>query len=334
MEITIYKPEQVAVAFGSEKLKAQAAQIAEQCNEIIIVDDSSLAIAQQLLTSANKTVALIEKTRKTLKQPFIDMGNKIQTVAKELSEEIEEAVKSGKEKILAYNTAQEAKKKIEQEKLEEQAREAERTAALDRERIKTITDWIKDFEQITVDEINVAETAEDLGTIFKNKIKTFPEDKFFEEFLTDAKAALDRVKAAGKARKTYVDKLATVDAGKAAELKRKEEKRQDIINRDIALKAETLEEKAAEAIESVDTQKDLTMAEVTGNSVALANEKVSGITKRWAFKIVDMNKVPRGFLKVDEPGIRKWMNDNKEMLNDGEVIDGIEYFIEKGVRLS
>ncbi len=334
-EITIYKPEQVAVAFKSDELKAKAVQIAQQCNEIEIVDDSSLAIAQALLTNANKTVSAIEKTRKTLKQPFMDMGKRIDTVAKDLSEVMSEAVKSGKDKILAYNSEVEKRKAEEQAELERQAEKARQEAAAEQTRIDGITDWIKDFESTSVEEINSADSVAKLASVYSMRIKPFPEDEFFAEFIDEAKAALERVKLAGKARREYLDRLAKEeDTKKAAELKRKEEKRQQIVERNMTESAAALEEKKEEVVQVVQDTADMKAAEITGQSVALQNEKVSGITKRWNFEIIDLNQIPRSFLKVDEVGIRKWMNDNVGILVDGETISGIKYFVEKGVRLS
>ena len=331
--ITVFKPEQVGPAFNSVELKAQAAEIAKQCKEIVIADDTSLEIAQAIITRANKSVKNVETIRVSLKAPILDMGKRIDAVAKDLTAEIEMAIKDVKENILKYHKDLKEKQRIEQERIEKEAQEAEAEKQRETDRIKKITDWILSFEKNTIAMIDESESIGGLSDIYTVHIKTFPADNFFEEFLDDAKAAKERVKLAGKSRKEYLQKIIMEEDGKKAEeLRRKENKRQQIIQDNVETKAEELKEKVTEVVENVEAEAELKTADLTGKSLALQAEKVSGITRNWDFEIVDLNKVPRSYLKVDEPAIRAWIKQNKEVLKDGEVISGIKYFIKEGVR--
>lgn len=331
--ITIFKPEQVGPAFNSEKMKAQAAEIAKACSEIEIVDESSLSIADQMITRANKVSKDIEAIRVSLKAPILDIGKRIDAAAKDLSAEIDAAVKDVKAQKLAYNQLLQKKKAEKQAELDRIANAALETQRKEAERIRKVTNWIQEFETNTTKEIFQAKDEAGLQTIFANRIKVFPSDEFFGEFLQDANAAKDRVKSAGKQRREFFAKLANVEPEKVKELERKEEKRKTIITENAERRSEELESKSTEALANVEADAQMQIADIAGQSAAVDAEKVSGITKRWDFEIVNLNEVPRGYLKIDEAAIRSWMNGNKEVLKDGEVISGIKYFIKEGVRI-
>ena len=63
----------------------------------------------------------------------------------------------------------------------------------------------------------------------------------------------------------------------------------------------------------------------------LVGDKVKNQRKEVKFKIVDANKIPREYLKVDETKIRATMGENRNGLKEdihSFKIEGVEFYIE------
>lgn len=333
-QLIITKPEQVAIALDSEVIKAKAKEIALQCQQIIIVDEASLTIGTELTKSANKMSIAIEKKRKALKQPFLDMGKEIDRVAAELSKDIDDAVAENKKKILEYNKIVQEKQRLEAARIERERAEAEERERKEKLRIATIANWISDYETNATNDINASNTQVELQTAFGKHVKTFPADDFFQEFLPQGHAALARVKLAGKQRKLYIEQLEKErDGNKAEALRLEEEARQE----QVAVNAEENKQSLVNLVEEkeqlIEMNTDITTATLASRSANLASEKVSGITKRWKFKIDNVNNVPLHWLVLDEKVVNQFLKDNKVILAEGEIINGIMFYQEEGVRL-
>lgn len=90
-------------------LKSAAILVADQCNAIVITNATTLAIAQQQLSLVKEKWNAIEALRKKLKQPSLDEGRAIDALAEPLLSPLDQALKNGKAKILAWDKLQQAK---------------------------------------------------------------------------------------------------------------------------------------------------------------------------------------------------------------------------------
>lgn len=143
-------------------LKEQSLELAKECNTIDIKDDTSEAVATQIISRANSYVKEIDAKRKELKAPVIALGKKIESTAKELSEPLEKAVTDGKAKLLAWK--QEKQKKAEAEA----------------NRLRELAGELNLYSVRTMAEIAKCTTEAELGDVYKRKIKGFPADQFKE----------------------------------------------------------------------------------------------------------------------------------------------------------
>lgn len=90
-------------------LKTAAETVAHHVNTILIDSPTTLAIAQQQLSLVKEKWNAVEAIRKKLKQPSLDEGKAIDDLAKALLMPLQQALDSGKAKILAWDKSQQEK---------------------------------------------------------------------------------------------------------------------------------------------------------------------------------------------------------------------------------
>jgi hypothetical protein len=78
-------------------------QLSEEALQIKVTDDVSLAIANQKLSAVNNHLKLIEEKRTELKKPYLDAGKKVDAVAKDLSEPLNNSIQYLKNQIKEWN---------------------------------------------------------------------------------------------------------------------------------------------------------------------------------------------------------------------------------------
>ena len=78
-------------------------QLSEEALQIKVTDDVSLAIANQKLSAVNNHLKLIEEKRTELKKPYLDAGKKVDAVAKDLSETLNNSIQYLKNQIKEWN---------------------------------------------------------------------------------------------------------------------------------------------------------------------------------------------------------------------------------------
>lgn len=118
MENTLIVKSDVMQQFGSTKIHIQS--LALMVSEVDIQDESSLSIATGLAIQLNGVIKKIEEKRKILKEPFLDAGKVIDGIAKDLTGDGNEAIKSAKAKILFWNDRVKEKKIEELSSVDEQ----------------------------------------------------------------------------------------------------------------------------------------------------------------------------------------------------------------------
>lgn len=78
-------------------------QLSEEALQIKVTDDVSLAIANQKLSAVNNHLKLIEEKRTELKKPYLDAGKKVDSIAKDLSEPLNNSIQYLKNQIKEWN---------------------------------------------------------------------------------------------------------------------------------------------------------------------------------------------------------------------------------------
>lgn len=151
-----------------EALKKQSQQIAENCSQLTVTDDTSLAVATQNLSKLKEFIRNLERLRKETKEPYLKAGQQIDALAKNLSTPLENVLKSGEINVLAYN-------KIEEEK----AKKAQ-------QRIQSIKNEIQNYSKRAIFEIDNCKTEGGLEHIYNQFVKIFPGDEVWFEFIEEA----------------------------------------------------------------------------------------------------------------------------------------------------
>ena len=100
-------------------LKSEIDKIGANCQQIQVVDDSTLAVAQQNLSKAANIASTIEAKRKLIKQPYLDGGKLVDSTAKTLTEGLEKGVAHIKSQIASWEKKRLAEAAEAQRKLEE-----------------------------------------------------------------------------------------------------------------------------------------------------------------------------------------------------------------------
>src|SRR6185369_15374581 len=85
-----------------QAFKAQVDLIGSNCQQIIIVDETTLSIGQQNLSKANNLLTSIEDKRVATKAPYLESGKIIDFTAKSLSEELIKGIKHIKEQVTEW----------------------------------------------------------------------------------------------------------------------------------------------------------------------------------------------------------------------------------------
>jgi hypothetical protein len=105
-----------------EKLQKEVSVIAANCN-IVVIDDTTEKIAEQIARDAKVLNENIETARKSLKEPYLEIGRKIDDRAKLIRKPLEDGLAVIKNSLLKYRQ-------------EKAARIAERQRVLEEERAK------------------------------------------------------------------------------------------------------------------------------------------------------------------------------------------------------
>jgi len=108
-----------------DEARAKINEIAQQCKNIIVSNDDSLATAENLAKTAREVDKLIETKRKEVTKPLLDRKKEIDNFAKEITAELNDAVKGLRSQILTYKQEQERKRQEELRRIEEEKRKKE-----------------------------------------------------------------------------------------------------------------------------------------------------------------------------------------------------------------
>ncbi len=115
---------------------ASVTRLADAAKTVTITDAQQANVAGAFLTEASGLAKDIEKARKQVKQPFLDMGTKIDDAAKRETGKLDLAIRNLKDKLAAWQAEQDRLARLEaerlrkeQERLAEEQRKAEKALA-------------------------------------------------------------------------------------------------------------------------------------------------------------------------------------------------------------
>ena len=133
--------------------------------EVMVGDKDAYDKAVELKRKVKVTHVAIEKKRKELKAPILEMGKNLDTFAKSLSEPLKTSEKVIKERVSAYEEEVERKKNEKAEikrHIEQQAEEQRKNLA-----------WIQDTMQKMVEEMKSRKSIKELTALDEKLIKFY-----------------------------------------------------------------------------------------------------------------------------------------------------------------
>jgi hypothetical protein len=166
-----------------QALKDSAVQLSEECALIKVTDDTTEAIATQIISKARQFEKAVEDKRKELKAPILEQGKTIDNAAKYILDELSKSMTKAKKEILHY--------KEEQENL--------RLAEL--HRINQLKIKLRAYQSNTIEAIKAAKNTDELKGVFLSHIKPFPGPEVWQDINEEAQAVLADLKIVGSAHK-------------------------------------------------------------------------------------------------------------------------------------
>jgi len=249
---------------------------------------------------------------------------------------------------------------------ERQAREEKER--LEREAIQKIRDGINDFQSAWTDKIHECKTEKTLDKYLKEVKATKVTKKEYGEQVELMKQAITILVSQIEQRREVVKKLAEAeDNVDKEEILAEANQEQTEAHQELSLEQQQAEMIAEQelltALSSIKTKDslwevDVKMRDITefyGSAVIaiknrdkiithiqkkdaeaqslreLSDGKVKNQRKELKFEIVDPNKVPRAFLKVDEAAIKAAISEHRDELKesiDAFTIDGVRIYID------
>lgn len=176
----------------------------------------------------------------------------------------------------------------------------EKARKKEEQRIQTIKDNIEAFRKTVISAIDACTSTTQLPEIFVKYIKHFPNGEDYQEFLPDAQKVLDSLKQYGSAKKALL-------------LNPQNEAIQETA---VAIKEELV-------VTSVNIAEEQLMIN--------QSEKISDTRTNWKFELVDITKVPKFLLTIDEKKVKEFLKEHREAGSIVEdcIVHGIRFYPEK-----
>lgn len=313
-------------------LKSQVDEIGLNCLQIKVIDDSSLSVAQQNLRKANDISKSIEDKRKAIKEPYLQAGKLIDKTCADLTDAIEKGIAHIKLEVKGWETKrQEEAKKAQAEieaKLKAQQAAAEAEANRKAEIQKYITEkaipQLKRFVELSDTVINC---EQNIAVIEKN----YKPREFFAEFADEAYALRDNYLDIIRAKKQQLESADTL----TEEQKQLAKDKEDLAKQMAELEEKRAAIKAKEELAAQAETKRLAEEAAEQERKKLAAEaelnKTRGVKYLWKFELVDKTKLIPDWVAVDEAKVKEYLKENKDFINDGEMINGVRFYKEMSV---
>lgn len=314
------------------ELKAQIDIMGTQCLQIKVVDDSTLSIAQQNLSKATQMVNFIEEKRVIIKEPYLASGKFIDKTCKDLTEKLLSGTLHLKTEVRNWETARLAEAKAKQDEIDRKAAEDRQKIQEDIDRKQKIQDYINEKAiPALIRLVENCSSIEKCDFALNNIENAYKPREFFQEFSDHAYSVRDNYIAIIKTKKLQLEYADTMSDEQKELAKEKEE---------IALAKAKMEEREAKIKEAEDKiiadsmAKELELT-LRAEKDKIANEALMSKTKNvrytWKFELVDKTQLKPEWITLDEAAVKEYIKGRKDILNDGETINGIKFYKEMSV---
>ncbi len=300
-----------------EATKKLFAEIAESVIQIKVTDSTSLAIANQKMSSVNEHLKQIEAKRKEQKAPHMAAAKAVDDAAKELAALLEPALAHVKKEVATWETERIRKENELKQKALDEARKAEDEAkALAKD--KHVTEYMVQVKDWLEKQLAVCNSIESCSQMLES-IKGLPPTFEMGNYQTEYGSLIEMY------TKLFRTKLGEFE-GKIA--KGTTENHIQVLGGQLNSHIDSL----AEQIQSKEQEVAVVNTDIVEQMAALQDDKASNVAFLWKFEVIDQSLVPNWLMSVDDKKVNEWKNANKDSLKDGETIMGIRFYQEASVR--
>jgi len=311
--------------------KEQAELIKSNCEQIIITDETTLAIGQQNLSKANDMLKFIEDKRVEIKTPYLVASKEIDRVGAELKEPIQSGINHIKEQIKDWDAKLEERKKEELRLLEEksaaEAKKLEEEQKLSKDILDSIngkyTKWFKE-------KLEGTKTVEDADKTLAYIHSNYPPREKFLQHADLAYELRDNYVSMIENKKTLLMSADVLSDEELQLAKRKEElalQKEKLAGEERELAIKSQEAKLKREKEEADKKAE---EELKVLSEKQGTQKTSGVRKIWKFELVDKSKLPIEWITLDEIAVKVHLK--SEDIKEG-VFNGVRFYQEASVRV-
>lgn len=313
-----------------QSFKDQTELVKSNCQQIVITDETTLAIGQQNLSKANDLLKYIEDKRIEIKAPYLVASKEIDRIGAELKQPVQDGIDHIKTQIKGWDAKLEERKKAEQKALEEKAlakaKLLEEQQRKSQEILASIngkyTTW---FKTKLTECVNVETCEKTLAYIHSNypKKETFLQHGDLAYELRDNYIAMIENK---KQILISADVLSDeeIDIAKRKQALSEQKEKLASEERELAIKEQEakLKREKEEADKKAEEERKL-LLEKQGA------EKTSGVRKIWKFELVDKSKLPLEWIALDESAVKLHLKSDD--IKEG-VMNGVKFYQEASVR--
>ncbi len=302
---------------GIEKFEQLQKSVNEQISALTtiqVIDETSLAVANQQLSKAKQFENFIDEARLLIQEKEFKFCKEVNAKAKVLAVPLETSQKEMKDKILTYTKAEQIRKQRELEEIAKKQKEVEQEQLrLQQEEnnkaIKLQEDIVK-FESQGFNAIHTAKTMEELSTAYTTFVLSFPKEY--------GDVVLGRIKSLGVAKAKMLSPDVTADKNEVA--RSYNEVYATVTGTEVKIEAKVIETPLA-VVTALEEQKQN----------IIIQSAPTNIRKNWDWEVDDIRAVPIEWLMVDEKKVDEWKKQNKETLIEGVIHGGIRFFIKETV---
>jgi len=330
-ETSLVNPEVAKSLQLLESLKADIDSQAQNCLQIKVVDESTLAVCQQNLSKINQLVKAVDEKRKKLKEPYFQAGKLIDSTANKLIEEAEAAVAYLKNEVKEWELKKKKEAAEAQAELDRKAEEAAKKAADEELRIKTIREAITKAKTVLQQYYDGCKTIEFCNKAISDINTAYKPREFFQEFADEAYSLRDNYLELIKVKKSQLESADTMSEEEKALAKQKEELAQQKLD----MEARTANIRAIEeGIERAKREKEeaerLAAEKLKMEAEAEINS-TRGVRKTWKVELVDKSKLLPDWILLDESAAKEYRKTNEGSIKDGDIINGVKFYQEISV---
>jgi len=314
-----------------ESLKAEIDIQANNCLQIKVMDESTLAVGQQNLSKINQIVKAVETKHKELKSPYLEAGRQIDAVKNALIEPAEKAIDHLKSEVKNWEIKKQEEAKAVQAALEAKAKEAADKLAEEANRVNSIKWLIDNARNALKQYYDGCKTIEFCDKALSDIEKGYRKREEFMEFADEAYTLKDNYVELIKTKRIQLESAATMSEGEKELMEAKEELAKQKLELDAkAARIKATEDAMAAEKARKEEEERLRVEQEKIQALALA-DKTKGIKHLWKIELVDKSKLIPEWIMMDEKAVNEFKSANKDNLKDGDVINGVRFYKEISV---